>query len=69
MTSNPLKNLILKFLRLYDVDGSALRVQAFAEGALLDCCFEDESFALSSGSDGCIRRLKIVFFSVFDSFA
>ncbi|KAH7660730.1 cell cycle arrest protein BUB3 protein [Dioscorea alata] len=47
------------FLRLYDVDGSALRVQAFAEGALLDCCFEDESLALSAGSDGCIRRYDL----------
>ncbi|KAM0951417.1 putative transcription factor WD40-like family [Dioscorea sansibarensis] len=57
--SNPLTNLVFKFLRLYDVDGSALRVQALAEGALLDCCFEDESLALSAASDGCIRRYDL----------
>ncbi|KAJ0980214.1 hypothetical protein J5N97_008469 [Dioscorea zingiberensis] len=47
------------FLRLYDVDGSSLRVQALSEGALLDCCFQDESLSLSASSDGCIRRYDL----------
>ncbi|URE39755.1 WD40 [Musa troglodytarum] len=43
-------------LRLFDVDGCVLRVRAPSDGALLDCCFEDEKAALSASSDGCIRR-------------
>ncbi|KAJ4972836.1 hypothetical protein NE237_006010 [Protea cynaroides] len=43
-------------LRLYDVDNSVLRLEAPAEAALLDCCFQNESVAFSVGSDGCVRR-------------
>uniref|UniRef100_A0A804KHL5 Mitotic checkpoint protein BUB3.3 n=1 Tax=Musa acuminata subsp. malaccensis TaxID=214687 RepID=A0A804KHL5_MUSAM len=43
-------------LRVFDVDGCVLRVRAPSDGALLDCCFEDEKAALSASSDGCIRR-------------
>ncbi|XP_022973311.1 mitotic checkpoint protein BUB3.3 [Cucurbita maxima] len=46
-------------LRLYDVDNSALRLEAPSEAALLDCCFQDESLALSAGSDGLIRRYDL----------
>lgn len=41
------------------MDGSELRLESISEGALLDCCFEDEETALSAGSDGCIRRWGI----------
>ncbi|KAK6157868.1 hypothetical protein DH2020_012116 [Rehmannia glutinosa] len=44
-------------LRLYDVDKCELRLEAPTEGAaLLDCCFESESTALSADSDGSILR-------------
>ncbi|KAI3467287.1 hypothetical protein Pfo_023950 [Paulownia fortunei] len=44
-------------LRLYDVDKCELRLETPAEGAaLLDCCFESESMALSANSDGSILR-------------
>ncbi|WOL15444.1 mitotic checkpoint protein BUB3.3 isoform X2 [Canna indica] len=33
-----------------------VRLRASSEGALLDCCFQDEKTALSASSDGCIRR-------------
>ncbi|ONK80194.1 uncharacterized protein A4U43_C01F14940 [Asparagus officinalis] len=46
-------------LRLYDVDGSVMRFEAQSEGALLDCCFQDEFTALSAGSDGCVRRYDL----------
>ncbi|XP_022158984.1 mitotic checkpoint protein BUB3.3-like [Momordica charantia] len=46
-------------LRLYDVDSSALRLEAPSEAALLDCCFQDESVAFSAGSDGFIRRYDL----------
>ncbi|PIN07756.1 Mitotic spindle checkpoint protein BUB3, WD repeat superfamily [Handroanthus impetiginosus] len=44
-------------LRLYDVDECVLRLEAPIQGgALLDCCFESESVALSADSDGSIFR-------------
>ncbi|KAK4491690.1 hypothetical protein RD792_002456 [Penstemon davidsonii] len=43
-------------LRLYNVDKCELRLEAPTEGALLDCCFESESVAISSGSDGSVLR-------------
>ncbi|KAL0358124.1 UNVERIFIED_CONTAM: Mitotic checkpoint protein BUB3.3 [Sesamum calycinum] len=44
-------------LRLYDVDKCELRLETPTEGAaLLDCCFESESMALSANSDGSILR-------------
>ncbi|KAJ6813497.1 mitotic checkpoint protein BUB3.3 [Iris pallida] len=48
------------FLRLYDVDASAMRFEALSDGALLDCCFVDESSALSVSSDGCVRRCDLL---------
>lgn len=46
-------------LRLYDVDGSVRRLEAPSDGALLDCCFQEEMAALSAGSDGCVRRYNL----------
>lgn len=46
-------------LRLYDVDGSLLRLEAPSQAGLLDCCFQNESLAFSAGSDGCIRRCDL----------
>ncbi|CAA7399384.1 unnamed protein product [Spirodela intermedia] len=46
-------------LRLYDVDASDIRLEVRSEGALIDCCFVDESAALSAGSDCCIRRYDL----------
>ncbi|KAH6754866.1 hypothetical protein C2S53_019847 [Perilla frutescens var. hirtella] len=44
-------------LRLYDVDNCDLRYEAPNESsALLDCCFETESVALSANSDGSVLR-------------
>ncbi|KAF4374164.1 hypothetical protein G4B88_020556 [Cannabis sativa] len=43
-------------LRLYDVDGSVLRLEASSEASLLDCCFQNELVGFSAGSDGSIRR-------------
>lgn len=48
--------LFVQSLRLYDVGSSVLRLEAPAEAALLDCCFQNESVAFSAGSDGFIRR-------------
>ncbi|EPS57466.1 hypothetical protein M569_17352, partial [Genlisea aurea] len=48
------------FLRLYDVDESQLRLEASNDGtALLDCCFESDSVALSADSDGSILRYDL----------
>ncbi|XP_050945983.1 mitotic checkpoint protein BUB3.3-like [Cucumis melo] len=57
----PLSNNLLvsswdSILRLYDVDNCTLRLELTSEAALLDCCFQNESLALSAASDGCIRR-------------
>lgn len=46
-------------LRLYDVGCSELRLEAFSEYPLLDCCFQEESLAFSSGSDGSITRYDL----------
>lgn len=43
-------------LRLFDVDGSELRLEAPSEAALLGCCFQDESIAFGVGSDGSVIR-------------
>ncbi|CAI9767975.1 unnamed protein product [Fraxinus pennsylvanica] len=43
-------------LRLFNVDKSELRLEVPTEAALLDCCFESDSVALSAGSDGSICR-------------
>ncbi|XP_030455050.1 mitotic checkpoint protein BUB3.3 isoform X2 [Syzygium oleosum] len=46
-------------LRLFDVDGSELRLEAPSEAALLGCCFQDESVAFSVGSDGSVIRYNL----------
>ncbi|XP_024021519.1 mitotic checkpoint protein BUB3.3 isoform X2 [Morus notabilis] len=46
-------------LRLYDVGSSELRLEAPSKAPLLDCCFQDESLAFISGSDGFIRRYDL----------
>ncbi|GER31825.1 transducin/WD40 repeat-like superfamily protein [Striga asiatica] len=44
-------------LRLYDVDESDVRLETPNGGAaLLDCCFESESVALTANSDGSVIR-------------
>ncbi|KAK9090518.1 hypothetical protein Sjap_023695 [Stephania japonica] len=43
-------------LRLYDVDNGLLRLDASMEVGLLGCCFQDETVAVSIGSDCCVRR-------------
>ncbi|KAK9104689.1 hypothetical protein Scep_021533 [Stephania cephalantha] len=43
-------------LRLYDVENGLLRLDASMEVALLGCCFQDETTAVSIGSDCCVRR-------------
>ncbi|KAA0061429.1 mitotic checkpoint protein BUB3.3 [Cucumis melo var. makuwa] len=60
----PLSNNLLvsswdSILRLYDVDNCTLRLELTSEAALLDCCFQNESLALSAASDGCIRRYEL----------
>lgn len=51
--------LAFQCLRLYDVGSSELRLEAPSKAPLLDCCFQDESVAFISGSDGFIRRSAI----------
>ncbi|KAL3631202.1 hypothetical protein CASFOL_024186 [Castilleja foliolosa] len=47
-------------LRFYDADKCELRLEASTDGpALLDCCFESESIALSANSDGSILRYDL----------
>ncbi|XP_062162046.1 mitotic checkpoint protein BUB3.3 [Alnus glutinosa] len=46
-------------LRLYDVDGSALRFEAPSEAALLDCCLQNESVAFTAASDGSVTRYDL----------
>ncbi|KAK9276490.1 hypothetical protein L1049_006024 [Liquidambar formosana] len=47
-------------LRLYDVDSFMLRLEAApAEGALLDCCFQNDSVAFTAGSDCFLRRYDL----------
>ncbi|XP_071722618.1 mitotic checkpoint protein BUB3.3-like [Rutidosis leptorrhynchoides] len=46
-------------LRLFDVDTSVLRLEAPCEAALLDCCYQNSSTALTAGSDGLIRRYDL----------
>jgi hypothetical protein len=48
--------LSAQILRLYNVDGSALRFEGQSEAALLDCCFQNESVAFSAASDGSVTR-------------
>ncbi|KGN51155.1 mitotic checkpoint protein BUB3.3 isoform X1 [Cucumis sativus] len=60
----PLSNNLLvsswdSILRLYDADNCTLRLEVASEAALLDCCFQNESLALSAASDGCIRRYEL----------
>ncbi|CAA0839891.1 Mitotic checkpoint protein BUB3.3 [Striga hermonthica] len=45
-------------LRLYDVDESEVRLEnpTIGGAALLDCCFESESVALTANSDGSVVR-------------
>jgi hypothetical protein len=50
-------DLSAQSLRLYDVDGSALRFEAPSEAALLDCCLQNESVAFTAASDGSVTRL------------
>ncbi|MQM23046.1 hypothetical protein Taro_056107 [Colocasia esculenta] len=46
-------------LRLYDVDAAEIRLEVSSGAPLLDCCFLDESVALSAGVDCCIRRYDL----------
>ncbi|XP_076942640.1 mitotic checkpoint protein BUB3.3-like [Bidens hawaiensis] len=46
-------------LRLYDVDGSKVTYEASGEAELLDCCFQGEMVAFSTGSDCSITRYDL----------
>ncbi|KAF5777147.1 putative transcription factor WD40-like family [Helianthus annuus] len=46
-------------LRLYDVDGSKLTFEASGNAELLDCCFQGEAAAFSTGSDCSITRYDL----------
>ncbi|XP_057542126.1 mitotic checkpoint protein BUB3.3 isoform X2 [Amaranthus tricolor] len=48
-------------IRLVDVNSSKLRLEVQTEAALLDCCFQNESIALSAASDGSIFRYDLRF--------
>lgn len=51
----------MQSLRLYDVDGWVLRLEAPTDSALLDCCFQNGSIAFSAGSDCYVRRFVVWF--------
>ncbi|KAL1804288.1 hypothetical protein DCAR_0935949 [Daucus carota subsp. sativus] len=46
-------------LRLYDTESCKLRAQARTEAPILDCCFQDESFALAASADCSIKRYDL----------
>ncbi|KNA20866.1 hypothetical protein SOVF_048490 [Spinacia oleracea] len=46
-------------VRLVDVESSKLRLEAQTEAAVLDCCFQSESVAVSAASDGSIFRYDL----------
>ncbi|KAB5520685.1 hypothetical protein DKX38_025004 [Salix brachista] len=46
-----------KTVRLYDASANALRGEFMHGGAVLDCCFHDDSSGFSAGGDNTVRRL------------
>ncbi|KAJ4824990.1 hypothetical protein Tsubulata_014365 [Turnera subulata] len=52
--------LIVSFyqtVRLYDASANSLRGEFMHGGAVLDCCFHDDSSGFSAGADNTVRRL------------
>ncbi|KAF4364400.1 hypothetical protein F8388_006977 [Cannabis sativa] len=46
-----------KSVRLYDASANVLRGEFMHGGAVLDCCFHDDSSGFSAGADNTVRRL------------
>ncbi|XP_071717644.1 mitotic checkpoint protein BUB3.3-like [Rutidosis leptorrhynchoides] len=46
-------------LRLYDIEGCKVIFEASGEAALLDCCFQGETTAFSTGSDFSVTRYDL----------
>ncbi|KAF2939878.1 hypothetical protein DAI22_03g228900 [Oryza sativa Japonica Group] len=46
-----------KTVRLYDADANVLKGEFVHAGAVLDCCFHDDSSGFSAGADHTVRRL------------
>ncbi|KAF9675809.1 hypothetical protein SADUNF_Sadunf09G0071900 [Salix dunnii] len=46
-----------KTVRLYDASANALRGEFMHGGAVLDCCFHDDSSGFSASADSIVRRL------------
>ncbi|KAH8519759.1 hypothetical protein Peur_038698 [Populus x canadensis] len=46
-----------KTVRLYDASANALRGEFMHGGAVLDCCFHDDSSGFSASGDNTVRRL------------
>ncbi|KAK4340166.1 hypothetical protein RND71_041628 [Anisodus tanguticus] len=46
-----------KTVRLYDASANALRGEFIHGGAVLDCCFHDDSSGFSASADNTVRRL------------
>ncbi|KAL5218330.1 hypothetical protein ABZP36_019014 [Zizania latifolia] len=46
-----------KTVRLYDADANVLKGEFVHPGAVLDCCFHDDSSGFSAGADHTVRRL------------
>ncbi|PUZ40527.1 hypothetical protein GQ55_9G431100 [Panicum hallii var. hallii] len=59
--SNHSNNLLVsswdKTVRLYDADTNVLKGEFVHPGAVLDCCFHDDSSGFSAGADHTVRRL------------
>ncbi|AQL02205.1 Putative pentatricopeptide repeat-containing protein mitochondrial [Zea mays] len=59
--SNHSNNLLVsswdKTVRLYDADANVLKGEFMHPGAVLDCCFHDDSSGFSAGADHTVRRL------------
>ncbi|XP_066376164.1 mitotic checkpoint protein BUB3.1-like isoform X3 [Miscanthus floridulus] len=59
--SNHSNNLLVsswdKTVRLYDADANVLKGEFVHPGAVLDCCFHDDSSGFSAGADHTVRRL------------
>ncbi|KAK1362044.1 Mitotic checkpoint protein BUB3.3 [Heracleum sosnowskyi] len=45
-------------LRLFDTERCKLRAQTRTEAPILDCCFQDESFAFTASADCSIKRYE-----------
>ncbi|PWZ14568.1 Mitotic checkpoint protein BUB3.1 [Zea mays] len=48
-----------KTVRLYDADANVLKREFMHPGAVLDCCFHDDSSGFSAGADHTVWRLVL----------